>query len=54
MKEKKTYSIEVDYEYGPSEIYRVEAYSASEAKKKAKAIYIKDYFKSSYLNCSVL
>lgn len=51
MKEKKTYTIDVDYEYGPVETYTVEAYTVAEAKKKAKALYIKDYFKKSYLKC---
>ena len=53
MKEKKTYTVDVDYEYGPVETYWVEACSAAEAKEKAKALYIKDYFKKSYLKCFV-
>lgn len=49
MKEKKTYTIDVDYKFGPVETYRIEAYSKAEARKKAKAMYAKDYFKKTYM-----
>jgi hypothetical protein len=52
MRTKKTYTIDVDYEYGPVETYTVEAYTLSEAKKKAKSLFVKDYFRKSYLKCS--
>lgn len=48
-KEKKTYTIDVDYHYGPIVTYRVEAYSPSEARRRAKARYAKDYFKRTYM-----
>ena len=47
MKEKKVYEIFVDYHYGPCEEYSIEATSLAEAKKKAIARYVKDYFKKS-------
>lgn len=52
-KEKKIYSISVDYHYGPWETYSVEATSVAEARKKAKAMYAKDYFKKSYMKTYV-
>lgn len=48
-KEKKTYEIDVDYEYGPIETYTVEASSVAEARKKAKAKYAREYFKKTYM-----
>lgn len=51
-KEKKEYEIYVDYEYGCCETYTVEATSLSEAKKKAKACFIREYFKKSYIKAS--
>lgn len=48
-REKKSYDIYVDYIYGCAETYTVEAYSLSDAKKKAKNLFIKEYFKKSYL-----
>ena len=53
-KEKKFYTVDVDYEYGPIETYTVEATSAPEAKKKAVAMYVKDYFRKSYLKASIV
>lgn len=53
MKEKRTYEVDVDFEYGPIETYRVEAASATEARKKAKAKYVADYFRKSYLKTYV-
>jgi len=47
--ETKTYTIDVDYEFGPIETYIVEARSSYEACKKAKAKYARDYFKKSYM-----
>lgn len=49
MKLKKTYTVDVDYRYGPIEFYRVEASSVAEARKKAKDRYAKDYFNKHYL-----
>ena len=49
MKEKKTFEIYVDYHYGPDEVYVVEATSLAEAKKKAIARYMREYFKKSYI-----
>lgn len=54
MREKKTYEVDVDFEYGPIETYRVEATSATEARKKAKAKYAADYFRKSYLKTCVV
>lgn len=54
MKEKKWYTVDVDFEYGPIETYTVEATSAAEARKKAKARYASDYFRKSYLKTSVI
>ena len=54
MKEKRTYEVDVDFEYGPIETYRVEATSAAEAQKKAKAKYAADYFRKSYLKTCVV
>ena len=51
-KEKKIYEIYVDYEYGCDETYTVEATSLSEAKKKAKAHFMREYFKKSYIKAS--
>ena len=51
-KEKKEYDIYVDYEYGCCETYTVEATSLSEAKKKAKARFMREYFKKSYIKVS--
>ena len=51
-KEKKIYEIYVDYEYGCDETYTVEATSLSEAKKKAKARFMREYFKKSYIKAS--
>lgn len=47
------YEITVDYEYGCCETYTVEAYSRAEANRKAKAKFIKDYFRKSYLHCAL-
>lgn len=47
--EKKTYTIDVDYEYGPVETYYIEARSTAEARKKARAKYAQDYFKKTYM-----
>lgn len=49
MKEKQIYTIDVDFEYGPVETYRIEATSAAEARKKAKDKYAKAYFSKKYL-----
>lgn len=49
MKQKKTFEIYVDYHYGPDEVYVVEATSLAEAKKKAIARYMREYFKKSYI-----
>ena len=54
MKEKRTYEIDVDFKYGPIETYRVEATSAAEARKKAKAKYAADYFRKTYLKTCVV
>ena len=54
MKEKKWYTVDVDFEYGPIETYTVEATSAAEARKKAKAKYASDYSRKSYLKASVI
>ena len=51
-KEKKEYDIYVDYEYGCCETYTVEATSLSEAKEKAKARFMREYFKKSYIKAS--
>lgn len=51
-KEKKEYDIYVDYEYGSCETYTVEATSFSEAKEKAKARFMREYFKKSYIKAS--
>lgn len=48
-REKKEFEIFVDYDYGCCETYTVEAYSLAEAKKKAKARFIREYFKKSYI-----
>jgi hypothetical protein len=48
-KEKKTYQIDVDYEYGPVEMYYVEASSTREARAKAKQLYVRNYFKKSLM-----
>lgn len=54
MKEKKQYEVDVDFKYGPIETYTVEATSAAEARKKAKAKYVADYFRKSYLKTCVI
>ena len=46
------YEIYVDYIYGCCETYTIEAKSLAEAKKKAKAKFIREYFKKSYLKVS--
>lgn len=48
-KEKRTYRVEVDYRFGPVETYSVEATSAADARKKAKKLYMADYFRRSYI-----
>lgn len=48
-KEKQTFEIYVDYQYGPDETYTVEATTLAQAKKKAINRYMKDYFKKSYI-----
>ena len=50
--EKKEFEIYVDYTYGCDETYVVEAYTLSEAKKKAKARFMREYFKKSYIKAS--
>lgn len=47
--EKQIYTIDVDYKYGPVEIYHIEATSAAEARKKAKDKYAKAYFSKKYM-----
>ena len=49
----RSYEITVDYDYGCCETYTVLAYSLGEANKKAKAKFIKDYFRKSYLCCTL-
>lgn len=51
-KEKKIYEIYVDYEYGCDETYTVEATSLSEAKKKARSRFVREYFKKSYIKAT--
>lgn len=40
----KQYTITVEHPYGPYETYVVEAKDLKSARKKAKALYVKDYF----------
>lgn len=47
------YTVDVDYEFGPAETYTVEATSKAEAKKKAMALYAKDYFKKKCLKAFI-
>lgn len=47
------YEITVDYDYGCCETYGIFAYSRAEANKKAKTLFIKDYFRKSYLHCAL-
>lgn len=47
--EMKTYRIDVDYEFGVIETYRIVASSPSEARKKAKERFAREYFKKTYL-----
>lgn len=51
-KEKKEFEIYVDYTYGCDETYTVEAYTLAEAKKKAVARFMREYFKKSYIKAS--
>ena len=45
----KEFEIYVDYIYGCDETYVVKARTLSEAKKKAKAKFMREYFKKSYI-----
>ncbi len=54
MASKRQFTIDVDYEYGPTETYVVEATSVAEARKKAKAKYVADYFRKGYLKTYVV
>lgn len=49
----KIYMVDVDFKYGPIETYRVKAKSRSEARKKAKERYVKDYFRKNYMETYV-
>jgi hypothetical protein len=51
-REKKEFEIYVDYTYGCDETYVVEAYTLAEAKKKAKARFMREYFKKSYIKAT--
>ena len=51
-KEKQTFEIYVDYQFGPDETYTVEATTLAQAKKKAVARYMREYFKKSYIKAS--
>lgn len=46
------YEIYVDYIYGCCETYTIEAKSLADAKKKAKAKFMREYFKKSYIKVS--
>ena len=45
----KEYEIYVDYIYGCDETYVVKAKSLADAKKKARAKFIREYFKKGYI-----
>ena len=52
-REKKEYEVYVDYEYGCDETYKVTATSPAIAKRKAKAKFMKEYFKKSYIKAVI-
>ena len=52
-KEKKEYEVYVNYIYGCDEIYKVIATSSAIAKRKAKAKFMKEYFKKSYIKTEI-
>ena len=45
----KQFEIDVDYYYGPIETYTINARDLKSAKKKAKAKYMREYFKKSLI-----
>lgn len=49
----KIYMVDVDFKYGPIETFRVKAKSRSEARKKAKERYVKEYFRKNYMTTYV-
>ena len=51
-KEKKEYTIFVDFAYGLCDTFTVTTTSLPEAKKKAKNRFVRTYFKKSYLNAT--
>lgn len=51
-KGKKTFDIYMNHEYGPYEVYSIQATSLKEAKEKAKKKYMKTYFKKSLIKAS--
>lgn len=49
---KQTFEIYVDYKYGCDETYTITATSLAVAKRKAKAKFMREYFKKSYIKTS--
>lgn len=50
----KIYTIAVEHKYGVREVYDIKAKNHSEARKKAKAKYIKRLFKENLLSTHIL